>query len=82
MVKSGKPHDSAAHGEEMAQDVVRLLDHLRFSRAHIAGYSLGAMITATLLTTNPGRFITATLSGSSGLRSWTARSEAAAQAAA
>ncbi len=80
--KSGKPRESAAYGEEMAQDVVRLLDHLRLPRAHIVGYSLGAQITAKLLTTNPERFITATLSGSSGLRSWTARNEAAAQAAA
>lgn len=66
----------------MAQDVVRLLDHLRLPRAHIIGYSLGATITAKLLTTNPDRFITATLSGHSGVRSWTAQDETAAQAAA
>ena len=80
--KSGKPTDPKAYGEEMGQDVVRLLDHLNLPRAHIVGYSLGAIITAKLLTTNPGRFISATLSGHSGVRSWGAQDEQAAEAAA
>jgi pimeloyl-ACP methyl ester carboxylesterase len=80
--KSGKPRGPAAYGQEMAQDVVRLLEHLRLPRAHIVGYSLGAIITAKLLTTNPERFITATLSGHSGVRAWTSENEAAAQLAA
>lgn len=55
---SGKPHDSAAYGEEMARDVVRLLDHLKIQRAHVLGYSLGAMIAGRLATLHPDRLIT------------------------
>jgi pimeloyl-ACP methyl ester carboxylesterase len=64
--KSGKPHEPAAYGAEMGLDAVRLLDHLRIKRAHIVGYSMGAVTVAKLLTTHPDRFITATLGGASG----------------
>ena len=80
--KSGKPHDPKAYGAEMGQDVVRLLDHLEIGRAHIVGYSLGAIITAKLVTTNPDRFLTVTLGGHSGVRSWTPQNEQAAEAGA
>jgi len=63
--KSDKPHDPKAYAE-LGQDVVRLLGHLNIPQAHIVGYSLGGVITAKLLTTNPDRFITSTLGGSSG----------------
>jgi pimeloyl-ACP methyl ester carboxylesterase len=69
--KSGKPHDGASYGRELVQDAVRLLDHLKIDRAHIVGYSLGATVVAKLLTTNPERFLTGTLAGSSGSRNWT-----------
>ena len=68
--KSGKPHEPSAYGREMLQDAVRLLDHVGIQRAHIVGYSFGAIITAKLLTTNPDRFITATLGGNAGYRNW------------
>ncbi len=78
--KSDKPRDPRAYGGEMGQDVVRLLDFLKIARAHIVGYSMGGNITAQLLTTNPGRFITATLGGASGRReAWGAQSEQAAE---
>jgi pimeloyl-ACP methyl ester carboxylesterase len=70
--KSGKPHDPAAYGRQMGLDVVRLLNHLGIKRAHIIGYSMGAIITAKLLTTHPDRFITATLGGAAGWFRWTA----------
>ena len=79
--KSDKPHDSKAYAE-LGQDVIRLLDHLGIPRANIVGYSLGGTITAKLLTTNPDRFITATLGGSSGRRSWNSQDERDAEAAA
>lgn len=65
--KSDKPHDPKQYGQEMALDVVRLLDHLKIRKAHIVGYSMGGLITAKLLTLKPDRFLTATLGGSGGL---------------
>jgi len=58
--KSGKPADAKAYGAEMGQDIVRLLDHLKIPRAHIVGFSMGAIIVGHLVTTNPDRFISAT----------------------
>jgi pimeloyl-ACP methyl ester carboxylesterase len=55
--KSDKPHDPSAYGETMARDVVRLLDHLKIQRAHVLGYSLGAMIAGRLATMHPKRLI-------------------------
>jgi len=66
--KSEKPHDEAKYGEEMAEDAIRLLDHLGIKKAHIVGYSMGGMITAKLLTTHPDRFLTATLGGHGGYK--------------
>jgi pimeloyl-ACP methyl ester carboxylesterase len=70
---SGKPHDPKQYGLEMALDIVRLLDHLGIGKAHIVGYSMGAMITSKLLTMQPDRFLTATLGGAAGRFRWTAR---------
>ena len=53
--KSGKPHDPKAYGDELANDVVRLLDHLNIKQAHIVGYSLGAIIAGRLATIHPAR---------------------------
>ncbi len=66
--KSDKPHDPKQYGTEMAEDVVRLLDHLKIKKAHVVGYSMGAIITAKLLTTHPDRLLSATLGGHSGIR--------------
>jgi pimeloyl-ACP methyl ester carboxylesterase len=77
--KSGKPHESQAYGVEMGLDVIRLLDHLGVRQAHIVGYSMGASITAKLLTTHPDRFVTATLGGAPGRFRWTAEDTARAE---
>jgi pimeloyl-ACP methyl ester carboxylesterase len=78
--QSDKPHDPKSYGLQMGQDVVRLLDHLHIARAHIVGHSMGAGITAKLLTTDPDRFLTATLSGSAGRQQpWTPEAAAAAE---
>jgi pimeloyl-ACP methyl ester carboxylesterase len=66
--KSGKPHDPRKYGAEMAEDVVRLLDHLKIKKAHVVGYSMGAMITARLLVAHPERLRTATLGGAAPVR--------------
>jgi pimeloyl-ACP methyl ester carboxylesterase len=67
---SGKPHDPAQYGPEMGFDILRLLDYLDITRAHIVGYSMGAHIVAQLVTTHPERFLTATLGGAPGRFSW------------
>ncbi|MBI5275193.1 MAG: alpha/beta hydrolase [Burkholderiales bacterium] len=74
--KSDRPHEAKAYGREMGLDVVRLMDHLGIHRAHIVGYSLGAFITAQLLTSHPERFITATLGGATGPFQWTQEDDA------
>ena len=67
--QSDKPHDSAAYGDEMVKDVVRLMDALKLKKAHIIGYSMGGSIVAKMLTEYPDRFLTAVLGGSTGFRS-------------
>jgi pimeloyl-ACP methyl ester carboxylesterase len=66
--KSGKPHEVDAYGTEMAQDVVRLLDHLKIRQAHIVGYSMGGFITMKLLTLAPEHFLSAVVGGAGWLR--------------
>lgn len=61
--KSGKPHDPAAYGDRFVSDVVNLLDHLRLPRAHVVGYSLGAIIALKLVTLHPDRVTSAVLGG-------------------
>ncbi|MBI4911229.1 MAG: alpha/beta hydrolase [Acidobacteria bacterium] len=65
--KSGKPHDPGQYGQEVALDVVRLLNHLKIPKAHIVGYSMGSVITAKLLTLAPNRFLDAVLGGQGAL---------------
>ncbi|MEU7869113.1 alpha/beta hydrolase [Dactylosporangium sp. NPDC049140] len=44
---SGKPHDTAAYGEErMARDLIQLLDHLGMREIDLVGYSMGAVVSA------------------------------------
>ena len=62
--RSGKPHDPAAYGSHMGDDVVNLLNHLGLKRAHVVGYSMGARITSWLVVNRPERLISATLGAS------------------
>lgn len=61
--KSGKPLEPKDYGVEMMEDVVRLMDHLQIKRAHVVGYSLGALIAGKLLVTHPDRLLSVTLGG-------------------
>jgi len=80
--KSGKPVDPKAYGPEMGRDVIRLLDHLKIPRAHIVGFSMGAIIAGQLVTTNPERFITATFVAHHPVHSWTAADDEEAETSA
>jgi pimeloyl-ACP methyl ester carboxylesterase len=78
---SGKPYDPAAY-DEIGKDVIRLLDHLGLQRTHVVGFSLGGIIVAKLLTTDPDRFISAILAGAAPRRARAAESDLAAEEAA
>jgi pimeloyl-ACP methyl ester carboxylesterase len=53
--QSDKPHEKEAYGAEMAEDLARLLDHLKIKKAHIIGYSMGTFIAAKFAATHPDR---------------------------
>lgn len=44
----------------MLEDVLLLMDDLGIERAHVVGYSMGALLAANLATRHPGRVSTAT----------------------
>ena len=67
--KSGKPHDPKMYGDEMAKDVIRLLDHLKIQKAHLVGYSLGAVIAGRLVTIHPDRLASVAFIGRGPIRS-------------
>jgi pimeloyl-ACP methyl ester carboxylesterase len=52
------------HGPGRAEDVIELIDHLKITRAHFHGYSMGGMIVGRLLAMIPDRMITASFGGS------------------
>ncbi len=57
---SEKPEEVGQYGEQMMNDVVRLMDHLEIDRSHVVGYSLGGIVTQNLAVHHPDRFISAT----------------------
>ncbi len=61
--KSDKPRDVDQYGPKMAEDVVRLMDHLHLESAHLVGYSMGGMITLKLLAMHPDRVRSAVIGG-------------------
>jgi pimeloyl-ACP methyl ester carboxylesterase len=69
--KSDKPTDPKQYGMEMVEDVVRLMDHLHIKKAHVVGYSMGAIITSKLMVAHPERLLSATLGGAGPFREGT-----------
>jgi pimeloyl-ACP methyl ester carboxylesterase len=59
--RSTKLSDPKRYGLAMADDIVRLLDHLKIQRAHLAGHSMGALIAANIAARHKNRVITASL---------------------
>jgi pimeloyl-ACP methyl ester carboxylesterase len=66
--QSGKPHDPKKYGKEMVEDSVRLLDHLKIKKAHVVGYSMGAMLAGNLMATHPDRVLSVVLGGAGVIR--------------
>lgn len=61
--KSDKPRDADKYGREMANDVVRLLDHLKIEKAHLIGYSSGAFIAGHVVAIHPERVLSVIYAG-------------------
>ena len=59
--RSSKFPEASRFGQLMVDDVVRLMDHLKIQRAHVIGYSMGALIAANVAGRYPTRVATATL---------------------
>ncbi|MGZ6021073.1 MAG: alpha/beta fold hydrolase [Rhizomicrobium sp.] len=62
--ESAKPHDPAAYGrEQMAGDILALMDHLHIERAHMLGFSMGSRLALAAALKAPKRFSTLTIGG-------------------
>lgn len=65
--ESAKLYDPAAYDHNvMADDVIRLMDHLGVDRADLMGYSMGGMISLNLLIRHQHRFRSVVLAGIGG----------------
>jgi pimeloyl-ACP methyl ester carboxylesterase len=61
---SGKFYDPGSYtGPAMAEDALRLLDHLEVAKADVIGYSMGARIAAVLALAHPERVRSVVLGG-------------------
>jgi pimeloyl-ACP methyl ester carboxylesterase len=59
--RSGKPAGAERYGPAMIEDLVALLDTAGAQQAHVVGYSMGAMLAASLALSHPDRVRTVTL---------------------
>ncbi len=69
---SGKPLDASAYGEELVEDVIRLMDDRGIEAAHLVGYSMGAETALALVTAYPDRVLSVVAAGSG----WSGEEEA------
>lgn len=75
--KSDKPHEVEKYGPEMAEDVVRLLDHLNVKKAHLIGYSMGAMIAGKVAAAHPDRVLSVVYGGQAPILAGKVKTDAA-----
>jgi pimeloyl-ACP methyl ester carboxylesterase len=59
--KSSKFAEPTRFGQQMVDDVTRVMDHLKVDRAHLVGHSMGALIAANVASRYPKRVASATL---------------------
>ena len=50
--------------QKMSADVIEFMDEQKIDQAHIGGYSMGGFVTAGILASQPGRFLSASFGGS------------------
>ena len=60
--KSDKP-ETGYHIDEMARDVIGIMQHLKLERAHIVGSSLGAEVGLSLAANDPGKVLSLACDG-------------------
>jgi pimeloyl-ACP methyl ester carboxylesterase len=61
--RSGKPTGPESYGTALAADVVRLIEHIGAPKAHVVGYSMGALIALDVATLHPDRALSIVLGG-------------------
>jgi pimeloyl-ACP methyl ester carboxylesterase len=61
--RSAKPRDAASYGTELAGDIARLLHHLGITKAHVVGYSMGALVALDFAIEHPERAASVVLGG-------------------
>ena len=61
--KSDKPHEPAAYGEHMIDDIIAVMDAADAPVADVMGYSMGGMLTIRFLMRNPERVRRAVVAG-------------------
>jgi pimeloyl-ACP methyl ester carboxylesterase len=61
--RSDKPRKESLYGEELVEDVARLMDHLKVDKAHIVGYSMGGIIAGRFVVKHPTRVRSVSLCG-------------------
>lgn len=61
--RSDKPHDPKMYGYEMSHDIARLLDYLQVDKAHVVGYSQGAIVANRFRVKHPQRLSSLVLGG-------------------
>jgi len=76
---SGKPTDIDYYGKEMGRDIIRLMDHLDISSAHIVSYSMGSRLISVAITEYQSRFKSVVFGGRVPTWEWRATDEQTAQ---
>jgi pimeloyl-ACP methyl ester carboxylesterase len=54
----------------MAEDVVRLLDHLKIDKAHLVGYSMGSILAGKVVAMHPERVLSVVFAGGAPVLEW------------